>query len=401
MNFKKILGVVLASSSLLFFTACSNNAADDSKNEKIVIWTRMENEVEVLQKYGKQFEDETGISVDIVGEAPDVQKLAQAVNSPSGPDGLFGIPNDQLGSFIAANLVSEVPKERFSDSEFVEAANKATYYNKSKYAIPISVETTTLFYNTELIENAPENWDELIKNSKDKGGIQFEATSIYYDYGFIRAYGGYIFKDNDGEVDTNDVGLNNEGSREGYKFIKKLQSDYDFFDSTITNDIAKSNFQDGKTAFFIGGPWDMAGFDDANVPYNVAIMPTLNEKSFITPVGTQVGFVTSKTKKSEKVWDFYEYLLKNASEELFTKGSRIPALLSAQEKIDADEKTQVFMKQIENSEPLPTTPALGQVWTPFIDNMKLLLDGKVTEEEAGQLVTEQILEGVKVMEAEE
>lgn len=401
MKFKKIVGIFLASSSLLLLTACGNNKTADSEEDKIIVWTRMENEIEVLEKYGKEFEDETGIAVDIVGEGPDVQKLAQAVNSPSGPDGLFGIPNDQLGSFVAAGLVDEVPEEKFPDEDFVDSANKATYYEKEKYAIPISVETTTLFYNTELIEKAPESWNELIESSKDKGGIQFEATSIYYDYGFVRAYDGYIFKDNDGAIDTADIGLDTEGAIEGYKFIKEMQSEHNFFDSTITNDIAKSNFQDGKTAFFIGGPWDMTGFDEANVPYNVSIMPTLNDKSFVTPVGTQVGFVTSKTKKAEKVWDFYDFLLKNASEELFTKGARIPALLDAQEKIDADDKTKVFMQQIENSEPLPTTPALGQVWTPFIDNMKLLLDGKVTEEEAGKLITEQVQEGVKMMGAEE
>lgn len=35
-------------------------------------------------------------------------------------------------------------------------------------------------------------WEELVDQAAADGGVQFDATSIYYDLGFVRACGGYI-----------------------------------------------------------------------------------------------------------------------------------------------------------------------------------------------------------------
>src|SRR5690606_31259927 len=95
----------------------------------------------------------------------------------------------------------------------------------------------------------------------------------------------------------------------------------------ITFDIARSAFESGETAFYIGGPWDVEAFTSAGVNFAVAPMPTLNDKPFVTPVGTQVGFVSSKSTKQDVVWDFYKYLIDEAAVELYEVGGRLPASL--------------------------------------------------------------------------
>lgn len=148
-----------------------------------------------------------------------------------------------------------------------------------------------MFYNTEKIKELPETWEELLDAAKENGGIQFDATSIYYDLGFLRAFGSYIFSYEAGDYNVDDVGLGNEGAVKAYEFINRLASDYKFITSDITSDTAKSNFQNGVTAFYIGGPWDIDGLKSAGTPFAVAPMPKLNEADFVTPVGTQVGFL--------------------------------------------------------------------------------------------------------------
>lgn len=45
------------------------------------------------------------------------------------------------------------------------------------------METTALFYNTDMVEKVPATWEELVEQAVENGGVQFDATSIYYDLG--------------------------------------------------------------------------------------------------------------------------------------------------------------------------------------------------------------------------
>ncbi|HCM24234.1 MAG TPA: maltose ABC transporter substrate-binding protein [Ruminococcaceae bacterium] len=374
----------------------AESSQTSAQKQSITVWTNLENETKTLQEYGKKWEQETGNTVNVVHQTPDLQKFTQAAKSADGPDGVYGMANDQLASYISAGLVQEVPNGTFQESDYSPAAVQACCANGKQYALPIAVETNALFYNTKKIQKAPVTWDELIAQAKKNGGIKFEATSIYYDLGFLRAYNSYIFKYSNNKYDTQDIGLGNDGAVKAYQFIKSLADDK-FLTANVTSDLSKSSFQSGETAFYIGGPWDTDGFKSANVPYAVAPMPKLNGKNFVTPVGTQVGFVSAKSQKQAAVWNFYEYLAKNAVSDLYKAGGRIPAQLAAQKKIASDNTTKAFITQISYGESMPTAAELGQVWTPYSDNMKLLLKGSISAQSAAKNIEKQVKNGISLM----
>lgn len=369
----------------------------DAEPASIVIWTNFENEVDTLKEYGDMWAAETGNTVTVIHESIELQQVAQAVKSEDGPDAIYGIPNDQLANYVSAGLVQEVPADTYALEDYADAAVQACYAEGTLYAVPIAVETNTLFYNTDKVEKAPETWEELIAVAEETGGIKFDATSVYYDLGFLRAYGSYIFKYQDGQYDVSDIGLGDENAVKAYTFIKGLAVDHGFFSSDITFDLARSSFQNGETAFYIGGPWDISGFQSAGTPFAVCPMPTLNGEPFVTPVGTQVGFVSAKSDDLDATWDFFKYLMENATLDLYDAGERIPANVAAQGQIPADEATKAFIAQIASGEPMPTVPELGQVWTPYTDNMKLMLQGEITPQEAAENIAVQVQEGIDLM----
>src|SRR5699024_6497368 len=358
-RFKILSAITLLSVGIL--SACGNNAnqgSDTSDNNtnnagegnSITIWTNLQNEADVLTDYAEKWGEETGNVVEVVHETPDIQQFAQASKSENGPDGIFGIANDQFANYMDAGLVEEVPEDTFSDDDYVDASVQAIYFEGKRYGVPIAVETNTLFYNTDKVEEAPETWDELTSVANENGGIQFEATSIYYDLGYLRAFDSYIFNYSNGEYNVDEIGLRYKGAIEAYEYINNLANEYTFFDSDITSDIAKGNFQSGETAFYIGGPWDIDGFESAGTPFSVAPMPMLNDNNFVTPVGTQIGFVSSESPDREVVWDFYKYVLENASNDLYEVGGRIPAQIEAQESIETNDFTDAFITQVSYGE---------------------------------------------------
>ena len=397
--FKKIIAIVLLSiMAVSTLIGCGNDNPSGDK-EKLVIWTNMAVEAETIQNYATLWGNENGYEVEVIHQSPSVQKFAQAVKSPSGPDAVVGIPNDQLADYINAGLAAEVPTDLYADSDFSDAAIQACYVDGVRYAAPLAVETIALFYNTEKENAVPETWEELVEVAKDKGGVQFDATSIYYDLGFVRACGGYIFNYENGAYDVKDIGLSNTGAVQAYEFIYDLYSEYNYVSADVTADIARSNFQNGETAFYIGGPWDIEGFTSAGTPFAVAEMPTFNGNDFVTPVGTQVSFVSNSSKHQDAAWEFIMYLIDNGAMELYEVGDRIPAKLSDQENeaITKNEVSVAFINQINKGEPMPTVSEMGQLWSIHTNNIRTMWRGELTPKAAAENIVKQLEEAVELM----
>ncbi len=379
----------------------SGCGASKQPDTKLTIWTNMSVEADTIQKYGDEWGEANGYEVEIIHQSPSVQQFAQAVNSDDGPDAVVGIPNDQLADYVNANLTAEVPETLYNDEEFSDAAIQACYVDGVRYAAPLSVETTALFYNTELVSEVPVTWEELVEQAASGAGVQFDATSIYYDLGFVRACGGYIFKYENGAYDVTDIGLANEGAVQAYEFINDLYSQYNLLSADVTADISRSSFQNGQTAYYIGGPWDIDGFTSAGTPFGIVEMPTFNGQPFVTPVGTQISFVSNQSDSQEKAWEFIMYLIDNGAMEMYEAGDRIPARLSDQqnETIQSNEYSKAFIAQINNGEPMPTVSEMGQLWTIHTNNIRSMWTGELTPQEAANNMVKQLQEAVELMNA--
>lgn len=395
MKNKIIITILCTLMAVGTLTGCGAGKTDS----RIVIWTNMSVEVDTLQKYADEWGEKNGYEVEVLHQSPSVQQFAQAVKSASGPDAVVGIPNDQLADYVNAGLAAEVPQELYTDSDFSDAAIQACYVDGKRYAAPLSVETTALFYNTELVSKVSSTWEELVEQAAQNGGVQFDATSIYYDLGFVRACGGYIFQYKDGAYDTSDIGLANAGAVEAYEFINALCNKYNLITADVTADIARSNFQNGKCAYYIGGPWDIDGFTSAQTPFAIPEMPTFHGQPFVTPVGTQVSFVSNNSDKQEQVWNFIQYLIENGALDLYEAGDRIPARLADQElaEIQNNEYAQAFIAQINNGEPMPTVSEMGQLWSIHTNNIRSMWSGEQTAQQAADNMVSQLKEAIELM----
>lgn len=395
---KKVLALFMVAAAMM---GTLSGCGKPEEANKLTIWTNMEVEADTIQKYADEWGEKTGYTVEVIHQSPSVQQFAQAVNSASGPDAVVGIPNDQLADYVNAGLTAQVPENLYQDSDFSDAAIQACYVEGIRYAAPLAVETTALFYNTEKVSDVPETWEELIDIAVENGGVQFDATSIYYDLGFVRACGGYIFNYENGAYNVADIGLANSGAIEAYTFINELCNEYQLVSADVTADIARSNFQNGETAFYIGGPWDIDGFSSAGTPFGIVQMPTFHGENFVTPVGTQVSFVSDKSDKQDMAWDFIMYLIDNGALEMYEVGDRIPAKLADQEKeaIQSNEYSKAFIAQINHGEPMPTVSEMGQLWSIHTNNVRSMWTGELTPEAAAKNMVTQLQEAIELMNA--
>lgn len=398
MKLKKSISMMLAATMIsLTMVGCgsTNDSASDEKT--LTVWSHLTpDEVKEVNEVAQKWGEENGIKVKVLEDKGDMQAYIQAANSSKGPDIMYGLPHDNLGTFEKAGLLAEVPEgvlneEDYASKQLVDAVK----LNGKEYALPIAQETTALFYNKDLVKEVPKTMEEVVKIGKDKGFI-FDVANFYPSYGFIAANGGYVYKNNDGTLDSSDIGLSNEGAIKGYTFLQDLVVKDKLISVDMTGDIASGEFMNNKAAFYISGPWDVKSFVDAGINFGVAPIPTLNGNPVKSFMGVQTAFVSANSKKQELAWDLTKYLAENTSDILLNTGNRIPVLKSVVEgeKFNKNEYMSQFAEQAKVGEPMPNIPEVQAMWGPAGENIRLLMTNQLSPEECAKLTVDQIKEGI-------
>lgn len=395
----KVIATIMAAMTLTTaFMGCGKkDSTSDKGTETLTVWSHLKtNEVDKVREKAEKWGEENNVKVTVQEDKTEMQDAITAMQSSKGPDLYYGLPNDNLGTYQKAGVLAEVKSGMINESDYTSknVVNAVTIDNK-QYAVPIAQECVALFYNKDLVKEAPKTMEDAINIGKEKG-FQFNASDFYTTFGFLSANGGYVFKDNDGSLDTSDIGLGNAGALKGFQTLKQIV-DAKLVAPDITDDVAKAAFNDGKSALYISGPWSIADVKTAGKNFGVASLPTLGGKAMRPFLGVQTAFVNAKSEKQDKAWDLMKYLNKEMPSDLITEGNRLPVLKSAEDgdAYKSNEYIQAFTKQAENAIPMPNVKEVQTMWTPGANNLKALLNGSQSPEDSASKLVDQIKEGIK------
>nr|WP_236343723.1 maltose ABC transporter substrate-binding protein [Paenibacillus plantiphilus] len=282
--------------------------------------------------------------------------------------------HDKLGNAVEAGLL--FPNDLLEEdtkSAHPDAAIQASSYGGTLYGYPKSVETYAVFYNKALVKDLPKTWDDVVAFSKTftdnnakKYGIMWEARLLYFNYPFFVNKGGYIWgKDN---TDPTDIGLNNEGAIEGAKYMQTMAEILPLKAENITWDVKTQLFSEGKVAFNIDGPWSISSFKD-KVDFGVIPLPDMPDGSkSISLSGVRSYYVNSYTKYPNAAKLFASFV---TNKENALKAYNMLGILPSNKEAAADPAItndpilSGFIKQFENSVPMPSIPETNNVWTPI------------------------------------
>ena len=260
----KILATVMAATMLFAGSLVGCGGKSDSgsaggSGKELTVWSHLTTpEVEELNKIASKWGEENGVKVKVVEDKSEMQAYIQAANSSKGPDIMFGLAHDNLGTFQKAGLLAEVPEGIINDSDYAshQVLDAVTIGGK-RYAVPIAQETSALFYNKDKVKEVPKTMEDVVKVAEEGAGFKYDINNFYATYGFIAADGGYVYKDNNGTLDPTDIGLGTPGAIKGYQFVQDLVQKDKLMPADITGDIAKGDFLSKNTGFYISGPWDV------------------------------------------------------------------------------------------------------------------------------------------------
>ena len=355
---------------------------------KLVIWINGDKGYNGLAEVGKKFEKETGVSVLV--EHPDrlEEKFTQVASTGDGPDIILWA-HDRFGGYAQAGLLAELsPSKEFKD-KFVDFAWDAENYNGKIIGYPVAIASLSLIYNKDLLPTPPKSWEEIVELDKKfkaekKNAIMWNLAEPYFTWPVVASNGGYVFKFADGKYNTNDIGVNNEGSQKGLQFVvdmvknKVINADMDYA-------IAEASFNKGETALTINGPWSWGNIEKSKINYGVTVLPTLNGKPSKAFVGVLSAGINSASPNKDLAVEFIEnYLLTDDGLEQVNKDKPLGAvaLKSYQDKLAKDLRIAATMENAKNGEIMPNIPQIVAFWYAEKSAISNAVSGRQTVKQA-------------------
>jgi maltose/maltodextrin transport system substrate-binding protein len=371
-------------------------AASAMQEGEILIWINGDKGYDGLAEVGRQFEEDTGIKVNVQYPESLESKFQQVAATGGGPDIIFWA-HDRFGGYAKSGLLAEVKPSAEFKQKLVDFSWDAVTYDGKLVGYPVAVESPSLIYNKDLLAEAPATWEELIaieKEMKAKGkkAIMWDVKNAYFTWPMISANGGYAFKKTENGFDGKQVGVNSEAGIAGLSFLVDLAKkgvvspDMDYA-------VAESEFNKGNVAMTINGPWSWGNLEKSKINYGVAVLPTLNGGKSNPFVGVLSAGINAASPNQDLSVEFLEnYLLTDEGLKTVNDDKPLGAvtLKSYQHILSKDSRIAATMTNAENGEIMPNIPEMTAYWFAEGAAIENALLGRQTVKEALDTAASQI-----------
>ena len=375
-NRKTVLAIgAIAAVGALSLAGCAGSGDDTSGVDEgagaLTVWVDADRAA-VLKDAAAEFESETGVKVTLVqkdfGEIRD-QFVAQ-VPTGEGPDIAVGA-HDWLGTLVTNGVAAPI---ELGDAagDFEQVAIDAWSYDGNVYGLPYSIENIALVRNTDLAPEAPATWDDLVAAGTAAGteyqflvGLDPAAGDPYHLYPFQTSFGAPVFGQNaDGTYNADDLQIGNAGG-DAFAGWLAAQGAAGILNPNIDGDLARENFNAGKSPFFLTGPWNVPSAQEAGLNIAVDPIPSAGGQPAQPFVGVQGFFLSAKSQNVVAATNFLiNYVGSEAVQTaLYEVGGRAPALSAAFDAAVASDPIVAGFGQVgATAVPMPSIPQMGSVW---------------------------------------
>lgn len=375
---------------------------------KLVVWESSGTEEEFVKLVGEKYTEETGVEIEVVAIDQLSQSDKLALDGPAGKGAdIVAWPNDAIGKTVEQGLLWPLPEDKLNLDGYTESAVRAVRYKGKLYGLPYAMETVAIIYNKDLISEIPATFDEFLekvlelnKPNEQQYGFMGQIWKLYHIFGFISAYGGYVFKETENGLDVNDIGLATEGAIKAVKLIKTFRTS-GLMPEGITDDIFDGLFQEGKLAAQISGPWAFGNYKEADINYGIAPFPKLDNGEYPhTLIGVKAYYISAFSEQKEEALKFIKWLTnKENSFKHYQEAAIIPSrddVISLPE-FQENEDLRAFAIQARRGIPMPNIPEMMQVWDPVENTLPFIFKGQISPEEVLPIMVEQIKENIEQM----
>jgi raffinose/stachyose/melibiose transport system substrate-binding protein len=318
MKNRKSLLVLLLVSLFLVLAACGGNkeTKESEGANKISIFVSKVEITEQLEAMAKEYEEETGVEVEVWGTTGDdyFQQLQIKLNSNQGPS-----------IFSLRHLTEAKSMESYaydlSNEEYVKyiADNMALELNEKVLGIPFGVEGFGLVYNKSLVDPSDvADYDSFVKTLQKFSGTDVAGLSLsqegFFLIGHISNYPFSIQKENIAFMDKLSAGEATMADSEEFKKFGEMMEvfrDYSRNPLEVNYDSQIGDFASGKTAMIHQGNWANGMLADYNIDFEYGMLPVPLMDNDKLAVGVGMNWSVNANKDQAEIQaalDFLEWM---------------------------------------------------------------------------------------------
>jgi arabinogalactan oligomer/maltooligosaccharide transport system substrate-binding protein len=306
-------------------------------------------------------------------------KITTAVPRGHGPD-LVIFAHDRLGDWVESGIVE--PLEFFADEplcdRFIGPVLDALTYRGSLYGLPLAFKSTALFYNRRLVPRPPATTDELLALGRPltdrKAGrfaLVYRSARLYDHAPWLHGFGGAVV-DAHGRLD-----LAGPGALEAAAFARTLAGPDGIVPAEVEGHLLAALFNDGRGAMVVSGPWFL-GEIKPGVDYAVAPLPVVSAtgKRAAPYLGVEGLLMSSRARDKLAAFEVMRFLTADdGAIRRAAHGRQTVANAAAYRdpRVKGDAVLMAFRDQAEHARPMPATPEMRMVWTPYDTALQAML----------------------------
>jgi arabinogalactan oligomer/maltooligosaccharide transport system substrate-binding protein len=375
------------------FTGSGASSVDEmvpEKDAELVFWTGNKGYGEAI---AKAFEDKYGVPVSVTQDSMGtVDKIA--LNGPSGEGAdVFITGHDNFTKGLSSGVFMELEdvvadnvKSRVADSGI-----KTVMKDGKMYGIPMSIEVNCLFYNKDLVQTPATTLEEIIEGAKtfnDPANNKFNFLCCigdgYYEFPFLSSQGFQLFGANGDEADN--PGFDTDEYEKGLELIATLHDTIPISATDLNNKSSlRASFMEGNVAYYVTGPWDVTQIKDSGMNFGVTTLPTYQGNPLKPFAGVQCAFVSTFTKYPIAAELLANFLISDEGASiLYNESNGITTVSNIEnvEGLSSDPYLPAFIKQFENSVPMPSVTRISYFWSIAADIDRAVFDGQLTPADA-------------------
>lgn len=346
------------------------------------------------QSVAALFKEKYNVTVNVEeGGAYDFTKGVLEGVAGEGPD-VFMSPHDKTLEGIQAGIFLELDSKLVKrlESEISEVAMKTVTVENKVYGVPVSIETNVMFYNKAIVMGEPVSSFEELKEEASKFNDPKENKFIYLSdvttgspiFPMLSTYGFRLFGE-DGTDDEN-PGFDKKEFEKGLEVLADYHNIMPISSGDLGNpDFLVTQFIDGKTAYMLGGPWNVKGLREAGVDFGVTKLVTYDGNQQKPFAFVQNAHVSAYAKYPNAAQIFVEFLVsKDCAELLYTKAFKITSRADTEEikGLKDDSQLLAITKAFKESIPMPSARRISYYWTISGNIGPAVFDQKITPAEA-------------------
>jgi multiple sugar transport system substrate-binding protein len=280
---------------------------------------------------------------------------------------------------------------------FIKSTADTTEFDGKNWAVPFNSNAGFIFYRTDQVKEAPNDWETLYKEAQQNNGVvyqgfRYEGLTVNF-LELLYSDGGAIVSD-DGKSATAD-------SQE-VKDVLKFMSDgikngaVPKAVTTYKEEESRRAFESGNATFMRNWPYAYALGKDSNLAdkFDIATFPGFAGKE---PAGVVGGYnlgISAYSKNPEGSLAFIDFATKPDQQKIMATEASLPPTVSSVYDDPAVKKAMPFADQlrtaIEQAKARPPSPVYPQISEAVYDNVYACLQGDMSPDEAASKMNDEI-----------